>query len=81
MASAELLAAHPGGVVVGHVTDVSSEESVQVLHDRVYSDPTLGEVGFLFNNAGLSRDESFSAYKTPLDLWRATFDVNLFGVL
>ena len=64
--------------VVGQVTDVADEASVRDLHGRVYSE--LHEVGFLFNNAGLSRDETFSAYRTPLEHWRTTLDVNLFGV-
>ena len=49
--------------VVGQVTDVADEASVRDLHGRVYSE--LHEVGFLFNNAGLSRDETFSAFRTP----------------
>jgi len=74
----QITASVAGASVVGQVTDVADEASVRDLHGRVYSE--LHEVGFLFNNAGLSRDETFSAYRTPLEHWRTTLDVNLFGV-
>jgi NAD(P)-dependent dehydrogenase (short-subunit alcohol dehydrogenase family) len=74
-------AAYPGSFVVGVRCDVSELSSVEALKEAVYSDNRLGEVGFLFNNAGLARDETFSAINTPIEHWKATFAVNLYGIL
>ena len=80
-AEAELQQRHPGATTMSRVVDVSDLESVSALHDAVYSSAEFGECGFLFNNAGGSWEEGFSAYDTPLDQWDRTLKVNLFGVL
>ena len=80
-AEAELQQRHPGATTMSRVVDVSDLASVSALHDAVYSSAEFGECGFLFNNAGGSWEEGFSAYDTPLDQWDRTLKVNLYGVL
>ena len=80
-AEAELQQRHPGAITMSRVVDVSDLQSVSALHDAGYSSAEFGECGFLFNNAGGSWEEGFSAYDTPLDQWDRTLKVNLYGVL
>jgi NAD(P)-dependent dehydrogenase (short-subunit alcohol dehydrogenase family) len=44
-------------------------------------DETFGKLDVLINNAGVGYDFAVPTTATPLDIWRSTFDANLFGVV
>merc|ERR1719487_110524 len=58
--------------------DVSSAEDNIALANAVYSDPQLGDVGFLFLNAGMAIGNK--VLSTPVATLRRQLDVNLYGV-
>jgi len=68
-------------VVVGEYCDVSKLSSVESLKQQVYSNPALGEVAFLFANAGMSRAASGSVIEPSMEDWERTFAVNVYGVV
>ena len=69
-AKTDLLSKYADAFVLAVQCDVSDQQSVNRMRDNVYGE--LGEVGFLFCNAGLARDESFSAIHTTVEQWKAT---------
>jgi NAD(P)-dependent dehydrogenase (short-subunit alcohol dehydrogenase family) len=73
-AELEALASRLGAVAV--VGDVSRLEDVERLRDAAYSG--FGAVHLLMNNAAI---EHGSQMRGPLDRWRATIEVNLWGVI
>lgn len=75
-AVAELQAANGDGVMVhGIPTDISRDEDVEALADKVFG---IGPVAVLMNNAGIGLPtKSWEA----MDNWRKLLEVNLFGVL
>ena len=58
--------------------DVSDEESVSGLYDRVRDE--FGRVDVLFNNAGISPVDDASVLDTDLDVWERVQSVNLRSV-
>lgn len=74
------IAAETGGEIVGMQVDVTKQESVQALADRVFE--RFGAVHLLFNNAGVGLGEAQrSMWSLPLADWHWGFDVNVFGVV
>ncbi|MGI9579309.1 MAG: SDR family NAD(P)-dependent oxidoreductase [Microthrixaceae bacterium] len=67
-----------GGKVTGVVTDVSDEDSVAALADRVYSDH--GRCNLLFLNAGVTSGGGGLPWQQEPNDWRWCFGVNVFGV-
>ena len=74
-----------GGRVQTYVADVTDEQQVDALFDRVESE--LGAVAGLVNNAGILRDALLVKAKDgevidrlSLDQWQSVIDVNLTGV-
>ncbi|MDA8355975.1 MAG: SDR family NAD(P)-dependent oxidoreductase [Actinomycetota bacterium] len=65
--------------VTGVVTDVSREESVTALRDRVLE--TYGGVHVLCNNAGIGAGAEGAIWEHELNDWRWAFGVNVFGVI
>ena len=59
------------------IVDVTDEDQVAALADRVDRDPEGRRLGVLVNNAGVALNGPAEAI--PLDEWRRHFDVNLFG--
>ncbi|MFQ5515731.1 MAG: SDR family NAD(P)-dependent oxidoreductase [Myxococcota bacterium] len=68
-----------GAEVRGIVTDVASFESVQALETEAVR--TFGRVHVLCNNAGVGALEDVPVWELPLNDWRWTFGVNLWGVI
>jgi len=69
-----------GGVeVLGVRTDVSSFESVQALERAAVR--AFGRVHVLCNNAGVGAHEDVPVWELPLNDWRWTLAVNLWGVI
>jgi NAD(P)-dependent dehydrogenase (short-subunit alcohol dehydrogenase family) len=58
--------------------DVSDEEQVRGLYDRVHDE--LGRIDVLFNNAGISPPEDSSALETTVETWQRVQDANLKSV-
>jgi NAD(P)-dependent dehydrogenase (short-subunit alcohol dehydrogenase family) len=59
------------------IVDITDEEQVAALADRVARDPQGRRLGALVNNAGVALNAPAEAI--PLAEWRRHFDVNLFG--
>jgi NAD(P)-dependent dehydrogenase (short-subunit alcohol dehydrogenase family) len=59
------------------ILDVTDDEQVAALADRVAKDPEGRCLGVLVNNAGVTLNAP--AETIPLDEWRRHFDVNFFG--
>lgn len=59
------------------LVDITAEEQVAALADRVAHDPRGRRLGALVNNAGIALNAPAEAI--PLAEWRRHFDVNLFG--
>jgi NAD(P)-dependent dehydrogenase (short-subunit alcohol dehydrogenase family) len=59
------------------IVDITDEEQVAALADRVDQDPRGRRLGALVNNAGVALNAPAEAI--PLAEWRRHFDVNLFG--
>ncbi|MZE80512.1 SDR family NAD(P)-dependent oxidoreductase [Streptomyces sp. SID5475] len=59
------------------IVDITDEEQVAALADRVARDPRGRPLGVLVNNAGVALNAP--AETIPLAEWRRHFDVNLFG--
>ncbi len=59
------------------MVDVTDEEQVAALADRVANDPEGRRLGVLVNNAGVPLNAPVEAI--PLAEWRRHFDVNFFG--
>ncbi len=66
-----------GGKAVFIRCDVSSEEEVRALAERVRSE--LGRLDILFNNAGVMLP-SMEIERMPVEDWRKTFDINITGM-
>lgn len=64
-----------GAAVRGYGCDIADGAAVAALVDRVREE--MGEVDFLVNNAGLTRDNLFARMKT--EEWQRVLDVNLGG--
>jgi ketoreductase len=62
--------------VDGHLTDVRSQESIDVLFDKVLSDH--GRVDVLVNNAGVGGGGR--THEIPYEVWERLIDINLNGV-
>jgi NAD(P)-dependent dehydrogenase (short-subunit alcohol dehydrogenase family) len=75
-ASGKAAADEVGGVFVH--CDVSSEQDVAALFERVVTD--LGRVDIAFNNAGISPPDDDSILVTGLDAWERVHRVNLTSV-
>jgi NAD(P)-dependent dehydrogenase (short-subunit alcohol dehydrogenase family) len=58
--------------------DVSDEEQVRGLYDRVHDE--LGRIDVLLNNAGISPPEDASALETTVEAWQRVQDANLKSV-
>ena len=59
------------------ILDVTDEEQIAALADRVINDPEGRRLGVLVNNAGVALNAPVEAI--PLAEWRRHFDVNFFG--
>ena len=68
-----------GADVLGVPTDVTKFESVQELEQRATE--RHGLVHVLFNNAGVGAHEDLPLWELPLNDWRLTLAVNLWGVI
>ena len=68
-----------GADVLGVPTDVTKFESVQELERRAVERHALVHV--LFNNAGVGAHEDLPLWELPLNDWRWTLSVNLWGVI
>jgi NAD(P)-dependent dehydrogenase (short-subunit alcohol dehydrogenase family) len=68
----------PSDEVFGVVTDVSKEESVAALADRVFE--AFGACHLLFNNAGVGAP-SASIWETTINDWKWVHGVNVMGVV
>jgi NAD(P)-dependent dehydrogenase (short-subunit alcohol dehydrogenase family) len=77
-AAAEL---HKEGLDVhGIVIDVNDERSIQKAAAQIEHD--YGHLDILVNNAGVMLDDKEKKpSEQPLDLWRKTFETNLFGLV
>jgi NAD(P)-dependent dehydrogenase (short-subunit alcohol dehydrogenase family) len=64
---------------IGVVTDVSKYESVEALARRAVE--AFGKVHVLCNNAGVGAHEDVPVWDLPLNDWRWTFSVNVWGVI
>ena len=71
--------ANEGITADGIVTDVSKQDSVDALAQAVGE--RHGDVHILCNNAGVGAFEDKPAWELPLEDWRWTLDVNLWGVI
>jgi short-subunit dehydrogenase len=60
-----------------HVADVSSEEAMRALPDKVLR--AHAKVNLLFNNAGITYAKSFEGHS--LDDWKRIVGINLWGVI
>jgi len=60
------------------VCDVTDEDAVRAMYDRVASE--LGRIDVLFNNAGISPADDASVLDTSLEAWQRVQDVNLKSV-
>lgn len=65
-----------GGKAIDVKADLSSLEDVKRLAEKVAS---LGKVDMLVNNAGIYVRGKF--HETSLDVWKKTFNVNVFGAV
>ena len=68
-----------GAEAIGVFTDVGSFESVQELEQRAVE--KFGAVHVLCNNAGVGVHEDVPVWELPLNDWRWTLAVNLWGVI
>ena len=68
-----------GVEAIGVVTDVSSYDSVEQLAARATRE--FGKVHVLCNNAGVGAHEDVPIWELPLNDWRWTIEVNLWGVI
>jgi len=59
------------------IVDITDEEQVAMLANRIAHDPQGRRLGALVNNAGVALNAPVEA--TPLAEWRRHFDVNFFG--
>jgi len=59
------------------IVDITDEEQVAALADRVAHDPQGRRLGAVVNNAGVALNAPVEA--TPLAEWRRHFEVNFFG--
>jgi NAD(P)-dependent dehydrogenase (short-subunit alcohol dehydrogenase family) len=66
------------GVELSIVADVTDEDQVAALYERVHDE--LGRVDVLFNNAGINPNEDTTVTDTPLDAWQRVQDVNVRSV-
>jgi glucose 1-dehydrogenase len=64
-----------GGNAFVHKADVSSEDEVDTMFDRVVRE--FGTIDILVNNAGLQRDSAFA--DMTLEKWNKVLGVNLTG--
>ena len=72
------IAAH-GTRAIGVVTDVTRFEAVVELERRAVE--AFGKVHVLCNNAGVGPQEDVPMWELPLNDWRWTFAVNVWGVI
>ncbi len=66
---------------VGELTieaDVTDEDQVQALYDRVIDE--LGHIDVLFNNAGINPYDDTSIVEEPLEAWQRVQEVNVRSV-
>jgi NAD(P)-dependent dehydrogenase (short-subunit alcohol dehydrogenase family) len=68
-----------GAEAIGVVTDVTRWDSVQALEQAAVA--AFGRVHVLCNNAGVGAHEDVPIWELPLNDWRWTLDVNLWGVI
>lgn len=68
-----------GVPAIGVVTDVTRFESVVALERRAVE--AFGKVHVLCNNAGVGPQEDVPMWELPLNDWRWTFAVNMWGVI
>lgn len=67
------------GELVYHRLDVTNSESIKRLRDFVVSEYEAADI--LVNNAAVLLDQSGRILQTPLDIYRATFETNVYGPL
>ena len=75
----EELGTQGGGELVFQQLDVTDPKSIQRLHDLVVAEYQAADV--LVNNAAVLLDQCGRILQTPLDIYRATFETNLYGPL
>ena len=73
------LDAQRGGELVYHQLDVTDSKSIQRLHDFVVSE--YGAADVLVNNAAVLLDQYGRILQTPVDIYRATIETNVYGPL
>jgi NAD(P)-dependent dehydrogenase (short-subunit alcohol dehydrogenase family) len=73
------LKAQKGGELVYHQLDVTDRKSIERLYDFVMSE--YGAAEALVNNAAVLLDQNGRILQTPLDIYRATIETNLYGPL
>ena len=75
----EELGIQGGGELVFQQLDVTDSRSIQRLHDLVVTEFQAADV--LVNNAAVLLDQCGRILQTPVDIYRATFETNLYGPL
>ncbi len=73
------LEAQRGGELVYHQLDVTDSKSIHRLHDFVMSE--YGAADVLVNNAAVLLDQYGRILQTPVDIYRATIETNVYGPL
>src|SRR2546426_2262947 len=66
---------HSGVQAYGHRADVSREDQVQAMFQRMFEE--FGTIDILINNAGLQRDAPFE--QMTLEQWNTVISINLTG--
>lgn len=68
-----------GVEAIGIQTDVSDPDSVDALAEE--AEKRMGPIHILLNNAGVGPQEDVPVWEIPLNDWRWTFQVNVWGVI
>ncbi len=79
-AAAQMIrASQPQAQIVVHQLDVTSDESVNALHDFVLK--TYGRLDILVNNGAILIDDDVSIFNLDIPRLQATLEANLYGPL
>lgn len=78
-AAQRIRVAQPRADIVAHQLDVTSEASVQVIHQFVVN--TYGRLDILINNGAILIDDNVSIFDLDVPTLQATLEANLYGPL